>query len=338
MSPFLILTSIFVALNFGKCGSQAQAQAYPPPYPVGQVPPPRGLGFQESVSQARRQFRSFYAQSIPVKESISNMEEYYIDLEEEGLRNRPQANNLTRKPCKVLPDPQPGLVNPKLIDPVYKYHPIYKNEKFFGEFAPPVKFEYPTRPMDQNSPINRNYVDYQYRINPNNPANNLNYPNYPNNQYANNPNYPNNYNYNYNPNNYNQNQNSNPNNCNQNSNPFNGYQGQYSANSEYFEAETFTPPAVSATTITRTASFNTSIINITSWQSQLSVDYSLRMASLSSALVANSAALSSMSVSAELMSMSMVWAAKEASLNSKWAAYAATATATITATRHSWHW
>lgn len=324
MSPFLILTSIFVTLNFGKWGSQAQAY---PPYPVGQAPPPRGLGFQESVSQARRQFRSFYAQSIPVKESISNMEEYYIDLEEEGLRNRPQANNLTRKPCKVLPDPQPGLVNPKLVDPVYKYHPIYKNEKFFGEFAPPVKLEYPTRPMNPNRPINRNYADYQYRINPNNPANNLNYPNYPNNQYANNPKYPNNYNYNQN--NYNQNQ---------NSNPFNGYQGQYSANSEYFEAETFTPTAVSETTITRTASLNTSIISITSWQSQLSVDYSLRMASLSSALVANSAALSSMSVSAELMSMSMVWAAKEASLNSKWAAYAATATPTITATRHSWHW
>lgn len=311
MNYYLILASIFGIINYIKCG--------PSSYP--EAPPPRGLGYQASVSQAKRQLSSFYARDIPVRESISKMEDYYINLEEDGLKNEPHINKLKRKPCKVLPDPQPGLVNSKLVEPVYKYHPIYKNEKFFGEFARPVKFEYVIRSNPPNNQMIHNYQNNQY---PNYQYPNNQYPSnqYPNNQYRNNQ-YPNNI---YTPT---------PQYITAN-NPFNGYRGQYSANSEYFETETFVPPEVSeiTPTSTNTASFNVSTINNASWQSQLSVDYSARLASFSSLLVANSAAISSMSANANLMSISMVWASKEASLKSKLAAYSATATTT----RNSWHW
>ena len=297
MKPSIILTTIFLILNYGECEYRGPS-----------APPPRGLGFKGSVSQAKRQLLSFYAHDIPVKESISKMEDYYNDLEEENLRGRPHVNRLMRKPCKVLPDPQPGLVNHKLVDPIFKYHPINKQEKFFGEFAPPIKYEYINRPPNpQQLPVYRPY------------------PNYPSNQYPRpRPRYP-----------------RHPQGGYPRADPFNGYRAKYQAKNEYFETETFSPPRVTETdlseiTPTKTAPYSVSTltINTSSWQSQLSVDYSLRMASLSSAIVANSAILSSMSVSAKLVSKSLVWASKEASLRSKLASYSATATKT----RHNWHW
>ena len=55
-----------------------------------------------------------------------------MDIDEKNMKNL-QPKKQLRRPCKVLPDPQPGLVNPKLVAPVHRYKPLYTNEKFYGK-------------------------------------------------------------------------------------------------------------------------------------------------------------------------------------------------------------
>ena len=281
--------------------------------------PQNGLGFKESVKQAKTQMKYFLARNVPVKASLNTLEEYYIDHEERELPLQPRYSGISRKPCKVLPDPDPGLVNPRLVEPIHKYKPLYKNEKFYGKFAPPIKLEMMnTDPPPILPPMSKVYVNQ-------------------------------NENQNWNENN-NQNRNENRN-QNQYQNPFYGYQGGYDARNEYFQKDTdtirpkikvkhtlnFDPYPYTILTTTATEASSTFSINPTSWISNLSIDYSVKLASMSSALKSNSAALASISFSVKMASMSSVFAQKEASLRSRISQYSATGTATATH-RRGWHW
>ena len=330
MKPLSILAPVILLLNYGNYGKCEYPPPAYPPYPPG--PPPRGLGFQESVNQAKRQLKTFYARDIPpVKASISNLDDYYHDIEEKELQSRPHRFKLARKPCKVLPDPEPGLVNPKLVDPVHKFHPIHKNEKFYGEFAPPVKVDYPGRPgfapvpltparaVVVNDPNVRYPVPAYQAANAQNPYPYPRYLQYPApnplpDPYPEYPKYK----------------------KKKRNDPFDGYRGRHRADKDYYQTEIIDERLSNWITPTTTYNLSTVSVNTASWQSQLSEDYSKRLASMSSALYANSAALSSMSVSAKWAARSMSWASKEASLRSKMAEYSATATAKPT--RKSWRW
>lgn len=249
-----------------------------------------GLDYNASVEQAKRQMKYFLARDVPVKASLNTLEDYYIDHEERDLPLQSRYMETVRRPCKVLPDPDPGLVNRRLVEPVHRYRPLFKSEKFYGKFALPIKYEISKdRPPIVGAaplpPISRVY----------------------------------------------------------NSNPFDGYQGNYDASNEYFQTEieyfsskitnsyAYTEPYVITETFSPT---KTSSINPTSWVSNLSIDYSLRLASMSSVLSSNSAAMASMSFSVKIASMSSVFAQKEASLRSKLCQHSATATAN----KAGWHW
>ena len=104
-----------------------------PPQPQPGAP----LNFQQSMAQAKDELKHFLARDKPVTDSISNIQEYYVGIKERNMRNLRPRRQL-RRPCKVLPDPQPALVNTRLVAPTQRFHPLRRNEEYFGEFAPPV--------------------------------------------------------------------------------------------------------------------------------------------------------------------------------------------------------
>ena len=120
--------------------SLATAQQYqypPPPPPLPQQRPHQPLNFQQSVAQAKDELKHFFARDKPVHDSINNIQEYYEGIKERDMRDLKPRRRLAR-PCKVLPDPNPVLVNTRLTEPTQLYHPLRKSEEFFGKFAPPV--------------------------------------------------------------------------------------------------------------------------------------------------------------------------------------------------------
>ncbi len=128
ISNFIIAILIF-AVNSSDGGP------YPPPQKAQQ-----GLNFAASVQQAKDQMHYFFAGEKPVHDSIDKLEDYYVDIKEKDMRKLHPRIKL-RRPCKVLPDPQPGLVNPKLVAPIYRYKPLRRDERFYGKFAPPISYE-----------------------------------------------------------------------------------------------------------------------------------------------------------------------------------------------------
>lgn len=265
-----------------------------------------GLDFNGSVEQAKRQMKAFLARDIPVKASLNTLENYYIDHEERELPLPPRYSNL-RKPCKVLPDPDPGLVNPRLVEPVHRYRPLFRHEKFYGKFAPPIKYEIINNNSNNGQamigaaplpPVSRVYKQSQVQK-------------YRNPFYG----YQGNYDaskeyFQYNP---------------PISTVIDDEEDESSVSSSAVDTDPTQPqpypqPYPYTSTVTP--------------PSNLSADQ--RLASLSSALNSNSAALASMSFSVKMASMSSVFAEKEASLRAKLAEYSATATATKT--KEGWHW
>lgn len=325
-----------------------QQQQQPPPTQQQQS----GLGFSASVQQAKQQIHYLFAGEKPVKESIDKMEDYYMDIEEKDMRKLHPRMILRRPACKVLPDPQPGLVNPLLVAPTQKYRPLHRDERFFGEFAPPVSYQFVPQPEGSGvsgnlgtlPPLTESFNQPPGNINPNPNINNMNQNPYPNA-------YPN--------------QNQNPNNINANANvystmipvpfpviqketvyspnPFYGYKdGEYNASSDYFQhiptstVNDYQQFATTTATATPTPYFPTQISQVSITPTR-TVDNAEMMASMSAALASNSAIIASISYSLEIASLNSVWSAKEESLRSKLAQYSATATATTTAHRR-WTW
>ena len=307
MIPEVIIAVVILAL------STADGGPYPPPQRAQE-----GLDFASSVQQAKDQMRYFFAGEKPVHDSIDKLEDYYVDVKEKDMRKLHPKRKL-RRPCKVLPDPQPGLVNPKLVAPVHRYRPLRGDETFYGKFAPPISYEIvPANgnnmvvgslpPMKRSYPLDDSVRQYPPAAGP--APNPFAYPVIQKQTV-------------YNP------------------NPFFGYKDDYKAENDYFQkgnqneiVETSDPYRHSRHHHTKVI---TATITPTSWQSNLSVDYSMRMSSMSEELASNSAAMASISWSAKLASLSSQYAEKEASLRAKLSSMSATATATATKTK-GWHW
>lgn len=294
-------SELFTVITLCMAVNSAQGGQYRyPTNPTNNIPAnnipnnryPAGLDYAGSVQQAKQQLRYFFAGTKPIKASLDTLENHYEDVVERGMdRDLEPMKRVRRPPCKVLPDPQPGLVNPLLIAPVHRYRPIRRNERFYGKFAPPISYEFP---KDENQmvvgsipPIKGQYGDAAPGGVP-----------FPVIQkqtvYATN-------------------------------NPFYGYQSGDGSESDYFQkpAPTRTRRYHSDPTAQPTVT-----PTLTSWQANLNTDYSLRMSSMSAALALNSAAMASMSWSVYAASLSSQWAVKEASLQAKLASYSATATST----------
>lgn len=172
MKLYLLLASFSSVLITGTNGQYynapppAQAQVYQQAaYGPAQPRPPGPLNFQQSVAQARDEIKRIFAKDRPVQDTVANMEEYYEGVIEADRRDMHPRGRL-RRPCKVLPDPDPGFANPLLTQTYVPYVPLRNNEEFIGEFAPPLKL----------SGAELNYGSANYR----------NYPgvnNYPGNNY-----------------------------------------------------------------------------------------------------------------------------------------------------------
>lgn len=317
MNAEFIIAIIILALN------TADGGPYPP-----QQRAQAGLNFAASVQQAKDQMRYFLAGEKPIHDSIDKLEDYYVDVKEKDMRKLHPRKKLGR-PCKVLPDPQPGLVNPKLVAPVHRYKPLRKDEKFYGKFAPPLSYEMlPLQDVTSNDmvagslpPVRRSYPGLG-PVGPN-PLAAGPVPNpyaYPVIQkqtvYA--------------------------------PNPFFGYKGDYRADNIYFRkdnqreiVETSDPYHRSRSREShkykRNSNFaSTATFTGTSWKSHLNTDYSQRISSMSGELASNSAAIISMSFSNKMASVLSHFSKKEASLRSKLSSKSATITATKT--KEGWHW
>lgn len=107
------------------------------------------LSFRDSIAQAKDELKHFFARDRPVTDSIANIQDYYEGVKGRNTRDLRPRRQL-RRPCKVLPDPEPGLVNPLLVEPTHVYHPLMPNEEFYGKFAPPVK-------IDKQGPVDQGY-------------------------------------------------------------------------------------------------------------------------------------------------------------------------------------
>ncbi len=130
MKPLIIITVMMALMVSAQWPPQPQSQPQP-------MPKPQRLNFQQTVTQAKDELKHFLARDRPVTDSIHNMEEYYSGIkEEEMLELKPRIQ--LRRPCKVLPDPEPALVNTRLTEPTQVFHPLRKNEEFYGQFAPPL--------------------------------------------------------------------------------------------------------------------------------------------------------------------------------------------------------
>lgn len=305
-SEIFTVITLFLAINSVKSGGN------PPPYPNNNpFPPPRregGLDFTNSVQQAKQQMQYFFAGSKPIKASIDHLENYYEDVKEKDMEYLEPMKRIRRPPCKVLPDPQPGLVNPLLVEPVHKFKPLRRNVRFFGKFAPPISYEYQNdgneMVVGSMPPIQRQYGDQAPGTVP-----------FPVIQKQ----------------------------TVYDKNPFYGYQGGYNAASDYFQKPKPTRTRSHFNGDNHDHMMRTSHPTIpstitatvpTGWQTSLNTDYSLRIASMSSALASKSAVIEAMSWSLVAASLSSQWAVREASLKAQLASYSATATST----RKGWHW
>ena len=295
------------------------------PYPPHQRAQ-EGLNFVASVQQAKDQMRYFLAGEKPIHDSIDKLEDYYVDVKEKDMRKLHPRMKL-RRPCKVLPDPQPGLVNPKLVAPVHRYKPLRKDEKFYGKFAPPVSYEMvPLKDVNANDmvvgslpPVRRSYPGLS-PVRPYPPAagpvpNPYAYPVIQKQTvYA--------------------------------PNPFFGYKGDYKADKDYFQKDHRSEIVEKSDPYHRSREHHkykkkrsfvsTATATRTNWKSHLNTDYSQRISSMSAELASNSAAMISMSFSNKMVSMLSQFSKKEASLRSKLSSKSATMTATRT--KEGWHW
>lgn len=184
MKLYLLLASFSSVLITGTNGQYnngmpppppAQAQAYQQAYGPAQPRPAGPLNFQQSVAQARDEIRRIFAKDRPVQDTVANMEEYYEGVIEANRRDMHPRGKL-RKPCKVLPDPDPGFANPVLDQTYVPYVPLRRDEEFIGEFAPPLKLS--GAELQYGSSNYRNYQGVGVNNYPRNGPNN--YPgNYP---------------------------------------------------------------------------------------------------------------------------------------------------------------
>jgi hypothetical protein len=126
------LTCIFWAVSLYSAGVAVEAQ--------------QGLGYRDSVQQAKNDLKRFWATSIPVSDTVDNIANYYENVPmpaEAEARSIRRRRRLLRKPCKILPDPDPGMVNPMLLLPTARYLALNADEQFYGQFAPPVRIQAP---------------------------------------------------------------------------------------------------------------------------------------------------------------------------------------------------
>lgn len=284
------------------------------PYPPHQQRAQTGLNFSDSVQQAKDQMRYFLAGQKPIHDSIDKLEDYYVNIKEKDMRKLHPRRKL-RRPCKVLPDPQPGLVNPKLVAPVHGFKPLRRDEQFYGKFASPVSYELnPINEVNANDmvvgslpPVRRSYPGVGPHPPVAGPA-----PNpyaYPVIQkqtvYA--------------------------------PNPFFGYKADYKADNDYFQKDSRGEVRDPYHLSRERNSFpsTTTLAKPTSWKSHLSSDYSQRVSSISSE-ASSSVAMLSKSFSLKIESMMSKFSEKEASLRSKLSSKSATRTATRT--NDKWHW
>lgn len=285
-----------------------------------------GLSFSESVQQAKDQMRYFFAREKPVKDSIDKLENYYVDVKEKDM-GKVYPRRRLRRPCKVLPDPQPGLVNPKLIAPLYRYKPLRRDEKFYGKFAPPISYEMvPANGVEANNmvvgslpPVSRSYPAAAPGLYPSATGPIPNLYAYPVIQkktvYA--------------------------------PNPFFDHKDDYSAENDYFQnrdpneivetSDSYPRIRDNINDNMQVNQFNTNptVASAPSnWQANLNKDYSLRMSLLSAELASNSAAMaSSMSWIMKMESMSSQFAQRESSLQAQILSMSATST-----TKRGWQW
>lgn len=326
-------------------------------------PPRRPLGYKASMQQAKEQLRYFFASDKPIKASVDTLEDYYVDIDEKHMKNLHPRRKLKR-PCKVLPDPQPGLVNPMLVKPVHRYRPLYRNEKFYGKFAPPISFKVRQQEAVVGSlpSMKQNYgpAGMNNRVMYNDP-NGYSYP-------GNNDRYNDRMNYIYNDqfNGYN-----NPppvaypviqKETIYEPNPFYGYRKQeHNPSGDYFQKKPAYPTRTlrgenhdnyqhnynnnkhshnhnhhgrnnhhQRTNYPSERSFNTMTATA------MPTDMAAKLSSMSAALAANSASMLSASLNAKIASMSSAWARKEASLKAKLSTMSISATPTTS--RAGWHW
>lgn len=298
------------------------------PYPPTQSSR-NGLNFSESVQQAKDQMRYFFAREKPVNDSIDKLENYYADVKEKDM-GKVYPRRRLRRPCKVLPDPQPGLVNPKLIAPLYRYKPLRRDEKFYGKFAPPISYEMaPSNGVDANNmvvgtlpPVSRSYPAAAPELNSPTAGPIQNPYAYPVIQkqtvYA--------------------------------PNPFFDHKDDYNAENDYFHnrdpneivetGDSYQRSRDNINDNVQVNQFNTNpnaAIAPSNWQANLNNDYSQRMSLLSAELASNSAAMASMSWIMKMASMSSQFAQREASLQAQILSMSAASTA-ISTTKGGWQW
>lgn len=285
-------------------------------------PPPNGLGFNDSVQQAKQQLKYFFVRDKPVEASLANLEDYYVDIDEKNMKNLHPKKQL-RRPCKVLPDPQPGLVNPKLVAPVHSYKPLYTNEKFYGKFAPPMKLNYfpAERAGEIDSWTNNNQGRGRFlstlkqKFQKNDADNSL------------------------------QNDNTGPSVMYTKGNEMvaGNLRNRDDSRENYFRSKIDYGADLSLKNQNQT--YNR--INhrksdfqhpTTTWKENLATDYAQRLSSMSAALMSNSIALQSMQLSATIDLMKSQWAQKEASLRGRLSSYSATSTTTYGNKRKGWPW
>ena len=285
--------------------------------------PVSGLGLNDSIQQAKQQLKYFFARDKPVKASLANLEDYYVDIDEKNMKNL-QPKKQLRRPCKVLPDPQPGLVNPKLVAPVHRYKPLYTNEKFYGKFAPPMKLNYfsAERAREIDSWTNNNQGRGQFlstlkqKFQKNHADNSL-----------------------------------------QNDNTDSSviYTKDDDMAAAYLENRNDSRENYFRFKIDSGADLGLKNQNqaynrinhrkphyfqhpTTTWKENLATDYAQRLSSMSAALISNSIALQSMQLSATIEALKSQWAQKEASLRGRLSSYSAASTTTNGNARNGWPW